>query len=370
MGIYMEIVHVTECLAGGVLTFLVNFTHAFYDDTHIIIYGKRAYTPDHVEKLFGSNVTLVFWEDATQKIQPYKDIIAFKELIYLLHNYKGADIIQLHSSKAGFLGRVACRVLGMISKTVYIPHGISFARQDISYNKALFYIVLERFANRLGGQVVACSHSEGQLCLNKGIKNVSVISNGIASSNYFFQKQGPLKPIIIGTSGRITLQKNPALFLDIASHFYHNPYVKFLWIGDGEMHTILDGAENIAVTGWLSHQKHKNELQNIDIYLSTASWEGLPYAVLEAMSLGKPLILSQCIGNIDLVKPEQNGFSYRTANQASNEIRFFMHHPEQITVMGSQSHKMVQTEFSLKNMKDKYMKLYHRVLSIDNTSQY
>lgn len=56
----MEIVHVTECLAGGVLTFLVNFTHAFYDDTHIIIYGKRAYTPDHVEKLFGSNVTLVF----------------------------------------------------------------------------------------------------------------------------------------------------------------------------------------------------------------------------------------------------------------------------------------------------------------------
>lgn len=96
----------------------------------------------------------------------------------------------------------------------------------------------------------------------------------------------------------------------------------------------------------------------------------MPYAVLEAMSLGKPLILSQCIGNIDLVKPEQNGFSYRTANQASNEIRFFMHHPEQITVMGSQSHKMVQTEFSLKNMKDKYMKLYHSVLSIDNTSQY
>ena len=124
-----------------------------------------------------------------KKIQPYKDIIAFKELIYLLHNYKGADIIQLHSSKAGFLGRVACRVLGMISKTVYIPHGISFARQDISYNKALFYIVLERFANRLGGQVVACSHSEGQLCLNKGIKNVSVISNGIASSNYFFRSK-------------------------------------------------------------------------------------------------------------------------------------------------------------------------------------
>lgn len=103
----MQIVHVTECLAGGVLTFLLNLTKALDEEQHVIIYSRRDNTPDDVESLFGSNVKMVPWKYAGREIRAKQDLLALLELMRLLRQYPQADVVQLHSSKAGFLGRLA-----------------------------------------------------------------------------------------------------------------------------------------------------------------------------------------------------------------------------------------------------------------------
>lgn len=355
----MKIVHVTECLAGGVLTFLVNLTSQLDQEEHIIIYGKRDNTPENVEKLFGDNVSLIYWKNAQREIRPKQDFVALKELLYDLKRISNVDILQLHSSKAGVLGRVAARLLGLQKRTFYLPHGVSFARKDVSLKKRQFYILIEKIANAFAGTVIACSSSERNLLKANGIKNVIVINNGIAVPDEEPMCKQPGKPLVFGTVGRITFQKNPQLFNQIAQHFQGDDRVKFLWIGDGELRHEIQETDQVHVTGWVTPDEVQDYLKQVDVYISTSLWEGLPLSVLEAMALGKPLLLSDCVGNIDTVEQGSNGFLYHGVDGAIKWIYQFMHlSKDEIITFEKKSYTLVQRDFSLVLLKDKYQSVY------------
>lgn len=361
----MKIVHVTECLAGGVLTFLVNLTSQLEQEEHIIIYGKRDNTPENVEKLFGDNVSLIYWKNAQREICPKQDFIALKELLYDLKQIPDINILQLHSSKAGVLGRVAARLLGLQKCTFYLPHGVSFARQDVSTKKRQFYILIEKIANVFAGTVIACSSSERNLLKANGIKNVIVINNGIAVPDEEPMYKQPGKPLVFGTVGRITFQKNPQLFNQIAQHFQGDDRVKFLWIGDGELRHEIQENSQVQVTGWVTSDEVKGYLKQVDIYISTSLWEGLPLSVLEAMALGKPLLLSDCVGNIDTVEEGFNGFLYHNANDAMSKIHYFLTMPSEMMLpFEKNSYNWAKNKFSLNLLRNAYKVLYKNILEI------
>ena len=358
----MKIVHVTECLAGGVLTFLVNLTSQLDQDEHIIIYGKRDNTPENVETLFGDNVSLIYWKSAQREIRPKQDFAALRELLHDLKQISDIDILQLHSSKAGVLGRIAARLLGLQKCTFYLPHGVSFARQDVSPKKRQFYILIEKIANAFAGTVIACSSSERDLLTANGIKNVVVINNGIAVPDKKPIYKQPGKPIVFGTVGRITFQKNPQLFNQIAQHFQGDDRVKFLWIGDGELRHEIQENDQVQVTGWVTPDGVQNYLKQVDVYLSTSLWEGLPLSVLEAMALGKPLLLSACVGNVDTVEQGDNGFLYHDAAEGIESIQKILEaSSDEILQLGKSSYKRVTNEFSLSRLKSQYQSLYNGI---------
>ena len=63
-----------------------------------------------------------------------------------------------------------------------------------------------------------------------------------------------------------------------------------------------------------------------DIYLSTSLYEGLPISILEAMSIGLPIVASKVTGNVDTIKNDISGFFYRLGDikQASFLIEKIM----------------------------------------------
>lgn len=359
----MKIVHVTECLAGGVLTFLQNFTNQLDQDEHVIIYGKRDNTPDNLESLFANHVSLVYWENAQREIRPKEDFLALQELLRDLKRIPNIDILQLHSSKAGVLGRISARVLGLQNRTFYLPHGVSFARKDVSRRKRDFYVLIEKIANFFAGTVIACSQSEKDLLISQGIKNVIVINNGIEVSSVEPDYKIPGRPLIFGTVGRITYQKNPRMFNEIAKHFVGDDRVRFLWIGDGELRHEIQENEYVKVTGWVTPDEVKEYLKQIDVYISTALWEGLPLSVLEAMNLGKPLLLSDCVGNVDTVRKGMNGEVYHDVDDALRMIEKILNISQESFLEASkESYRMTKFCFSLKTLKEKYELLYNDVL--------
>ena len=354
----MKIVHVMECFAGGTFNFLVDLTSELSNEEHIVIYGtNRANTPKNFKNLFNKNVKFIKWKTAQREMKPLKDIKALWELYTILKKINGIDIIHLHSSKAGFLGRIVSFLLGKSKKTIYTPHAISFLRLDVSPKKRKIFIWMEKFASLFGGKIVACSQSEKEAIEEQGIKNVTFINNGIKPLQVE-KKINTSDKITIISVGRLSIQKNPKLFNDIALEFINNSNVQFIWCGDGELKSELT-SPNIKCTGWIERKELENYLANADIYLSTSLWEGLPLSVLEAMSIGLPVVLSDCVGNRDLI--ENNGFLYNNKLEAVKLINSFKENSENLIFKGKKSKEIFFKKFELNVMGKLYCSLYKKI---------
>ena len=351
----MKIVHVMECFAGGTFNFLVDLTSELSNEEHIVIYGtNRENTPKNFKDLFNKNVKFIEWKTAQREMKPLKDIKALWELYTILKKIDNIDIIHLHSSKAGFLGRIVSFLLDKSKKTIYTPHAISFLRLDVSSKKRKIFIWMEKFASFFGGKIVACSQSEKEAIEEQGIKNVNFINNGIRPLQ-IEKKVNTSDKITIISVGRLSIQKNPKLFNDIALEFKDKSNIQFIWCGDGELKSELT-SPNIKCTGWIERKELENYLASADIYLSTSLWEGLPLSVLEAMSIGLPVVLSDCVGNRDLV--EGNGFLYRDNIEAIKIINKVITERNIFYFMGNKSNILFNKKFNLKLMGKTYYLLY------------
>jgi len=335
------------------------------DDQHIIIHGERkqVMSAANVKKTFLSpRVRFIKWHSAQRSIHPIKDFLALIELYKILKRLKNKELIDgvhLHSSKSGLLGRIACRMLG-VKNVFYTPNGAPFLSGKSAFSK-YFYRQMEKLGNRLGGKVICCSSSELNAYLRLGIE-ATYISNGITVDEKIPGNTGQNEKFKIVTTGRIIEQKNPDLFNAIAKYFEEFRQFEFIWAGDGEMREVLT-AKNITVTGWLNQRDIKKLVTDCDIYLSTALYEGLSFGVLEALTLHKPVLLSDCIGNTDVVKNGINGDLFGTESEAIVKLLQYYNNRDMLHVMGEFSKSICETEFNVKHNFSSYRELY---ANIDN----
>ena len=314
----MKVVHVIEALGGGVYTYFNDLSTYFGDDevkrhieTTIIYSGNRKEIDrDKIKSEFSSNINLLEIK-MLRNFSPLKDL---KSVIQLTKELKkiNPDVIHLHSSKAGVLGRVAYFFLFKKKKLFYSPHGYAFLRKDISKPIRKVYWLIEKSTQAIfGGITIACGDTEFEIA--KKIGNSKMVRNGVdiqAIRLSFSENKN--KKLTIGILGRITYQKNPALFNKIALRF---PDYNFVWIGDGELNSLLT-APNVRITGWFFDRENiLKELNTIDIYLQTSLWEGLPIAILEAMVLEKPVVANNVIGNKDIVIHNETGFLFNDISE-------------------------------------------------------
>lgn len=350
----MTLLHVIES-DGGTIEFLNYFVLHGKFDKQILICGQRAHVEFNryiTEKYNGeipSNIILYKWNKAQREIG-IKDLGAFFELREIV-NKSSFDFCILHSSKAGFLGRLLF-YFKKNKNIIYVPNGLSFLRQDVSSFKIFLYEKLELFASMLAGNIICTSKSEMTALMRLGI-NCSYINNGTKVPSILERKNLSLNPIKIVSVGRLAYQKNPSLFNEIASQYVNNPNVQFVWIGDGELRSELTST-NIVLTGRLPQSDVLHLLEGCHIYLSTAIWEGLPFAVLEGMTKGLPLLLFHCVGNVDLVIENKNGFVFSTASEAIGFINKLLKENELRCSMGQESYNLVKKDFDAETMVNKY----------------
>jgi glycosyltransferase involved in cell wall biosynthesis len=370
----MKIVHVVEPFASGIATFVRSLVENLNDDLHIIVHGEREYVmkSEEVKQHFPKgNVRFIRWKSAQRAISIRKDTVALMELYNILKRLKKQahiDAVHLHSSKSGFLGRLACK-LARIKTVVYTPNGAPFL---VGSNKLINYVYkqLERLGSAFGGRVVCCSPSELEAYQALGIDALN-INNGIAIGKGYNHgdKNLPMTPLPrisatgktpkfrIVTSGRIVGQKNPAMFNAIATYFEEFRDFEFLWVGDGEDRDQLT-AKNIVITGWMPSKESKLMISTSHIYLSTANFEGMPFAVLEALVLKKPVLLSDCIGNRDIVHKGLNGDLFQNEEEAIVKILQYHNNRDMLPVMGEYSRQFCAQEFNIDSTFTSYRDLY------------
>lgn len=308
----MKIVHIVESFGGGVYTYFKDLANFFAQQKQVetyIIYSnnRKEVSEEKIYNDFPKNIKLIS-VDMERELKPFKDLQSTFKLRKLLKHIK-PDVVHLHSSKAGVIGRWATTSLSKIKHVYYTPHGYSFLRLDISPIKRKIFYSIEKLTQFLfGGITVACGDTEYKIASKIG--KSKLIRNGIdidKLSKYYQKTSSKNSKITIGTIGRIMPQKDPSLFNQIALSY---PQYNFIWVGDGDLKDKLS-APNIIITGWIHDSLDIYKyLNKIDIYIQTSLWEGLPIAVLEAMAFHKPIIATNVIGNKDIVIPGYNGYLF------------------------------------------------------------
>lgn len=304
-----KVLHIVEAFGGGVFTVLNDLINGLSEEYEIVIaYSLREQTPERFKEYFNNDVKFIEVKNFTRSISPIRDFKALMEIRNIVKKEK-PDIVHLHSSKAGILGRIGIHSRKI--KMFYNPHGFSFLKLDDSRLKRTVYRMIEKVTAMINPKCTIVGCSKGEYNEAKKINSNSIcINNGIdirklnEETKELHIKEIDYKNLKICTVGRISFQKNPKTFNEVAKAF---PSYKFTWIGDGERKEELT-ASNITVTGWMTRKEVLKELNDNDIFLLLSLWEGLPISLLEAMYLKKICIVSDVIGNRDVIIDQINGF--------------------------------------------------------------
>ncbi len=207
------------------------------------------------------------------------------------------DIVHLHSSKAGGIGRLQGKLAGN-PRIVYSPHCFGFERRDISKNAIRVIRFIESLLARRTDAYICVSPHEAELTRQLSAEpDVHLVLNTLALSVPAIRPATDTAatattPRLV-TVGRIAPQKNPGLFLEIVEKLRVGGRVDATWVGDGDGPDRMGvvGAD-VEVTGWLPVAQVASAMQGHTAYVHTAGWEAaVPIAVLDAMAAGLPVVV-------------------------------------------------------------------------------
>ena len=346
-----KILFIVEAMGGGVFTYIVDLSNELVSEYDMYIaYAVRKQTPENYSDYFDKRIHLIEVKNFTRSINPIKDIKAFIEIKGIAKKIK-PDIIHLHSSKAGVLGRFAFN--GCKIPLFYTPHGYSFLMQNQSIVKRMIYKALEIICSKRNCITISCSEGEHRETL-KLTKNATYVNNGINIKDLqkLIEKVGPVAnhPFTVFTLGRICYQKNPELFNQVAEAL---PEIKFLWIGDGELRSELT-SPNIEITGWVQREEALRYSLEGDVFILTSLWEGLPISLLESMYMKRLCVVNNVIGNRDVIHNKENGFVCDSVGDFVEAIRKACGHHNYI----DNAYYDVLNKYNTEVMANSYSKIY------------
>lgn len=363
-----KILFISESMGGGLRKHVVQLLNYLNDEFEIyFIHGTKnmdsSFTEEYDE--LSKKCTLIACPSFTRELS-LKDDLKTSKFLYDQIRYINPDIVHCHSSKAGALGRMVAK-LCKIEKIFYTPHAYSFLAPEFSENKKKFFIKIEKTLSKYCTTKTFCvSHNEKNVALNNNIdksEKIKVIYNGLPSFEYMEKNRLkkilnlPLDKIIIGNNARFSKQKNPDFFVEIANYFKPSKQYHFVWVGDGPLRKEIELKikryeleDNITLLG--DRSDSEMIVHSYDYYLSTALYEGLPYALIEALRAGVPIIATDVVGNNEIVIPGTNGQLINLKNiESIHQIFDFQYDEEEIV-------KSFNDRFSIDNMIDSIKKEY------------
>ena len=289
-----------------------------------VIYSNHRTNPEFLEKIVTMNeqATFISCDFLVREIKPKFDLLAYQFIAKKIKEIK-PDIVHCHSSKAGVIGRLAAKRRG-VKKIFYTPHAYSFLAPEFSGKKKFLFVQIEKFLSRFATTQTFCvSIGEMQAALEVNLDKTDkfqVIYNGLPEidlpSKETIRAQLGLEKtvVVIGNNARMSEQKNPMFFMEIAQKMIRqNANWHFVWAGDGQLMPLFqsfikqNGLEkNIHLLG--ERPDSETVVTAYDIFLTTSQYEGLPYAPIEAMRAGVPILATNVVGNSELVIEGKNGY--------------------------------------------------------------
>lgn len=181
--------------------------------------------------------------------------------------------------------------------------------------------------------------------------------------------------LAIVSVGRLYARKGLFTLIDsMPSVVKRYPNAKFIISGKGqsdEMHKLITHAEklgvknNIIFTGYYPDKKLPRLYQAADVFAFSTFYEHHPFAVLEALATGLPVVTTTVGGIPETIESGKNGFLVEPFNARAfgEKILYLLEHPVAATEMGAQARKTIVENYDWSIVVKDAMKVYDEALS-------
>jgi glycosyltransferase involved in cell wall biosynthesis len=243
-------------------------------------------------------------------LRPLADLRAVVELRRALVRF-GPHLVTLHSSKAGTLGRLATRGLGV--PVVYTAHGWPFV-DGVPRAHAAVYRLVERLTAPLCDRIVTVSDHDRDLARRASVGAAAQlvrVHNGVPDVPVSLRAapgEGPPRLVVVA---RLDVPKDPFTLLHALAELRARPWT-LEWIGDGprrapaeQLAAALGLADRCCFLG--ARDDVAQRLSRASMLVLPTDREGLPLCVLEGMRAGLPVVASAVGGIPEAVLPGRTG---------------------------------------------------------------
>jgi len=248
-----------------------------------------------------------------REIRPWWDLRGLFRLYTFLRRERYL-VVHTHTSKAGFVGRLAAWLAG-VPVIVHTAHGFAFHERTPRVTR-VFYSALERLASQWCDRIVSVTEFHRRWALDLGIcskHKIVAIPNGIASEEPTSLiatvelrrswKARPGEPVLL-TVGRLAPEKGLEHLLEAASLLRRmGQGFRVVLAGDGPLRAPLERlAENLRVGDLVTFLGYREDIADLlaasDLVVLPSLREGLSIALLEAMAAGKAIVTTRIGGNM------------------------------------------------------------------------
>jgi len=303
----LRVLHVLEALEGGTSRHVVDLVRWTPEvDQHVAIPERRVggVTDEAAAPALRAHGAEIHPVAMTRSPATAANARSLAALVRLVRRTR-PDVVHVHSSIGGLLGRVAAAATRV--PAVYTPNGVTDVRAGVLVEQALRPVT---------ARLVAVSTSEADRVRRLRLvraDRVRVVANGIDLERdpQPFDLRAhidvPAAVPLVGTISRLVPQKDPLTWVAMAARVVEQvPDAHFVVVGDGALRDEVTAAVATAgLDGRLHLVPHLPEadraLTSLDVFVMASIFEGAPYAPMEAMRAGVPVVLTDVAGSADLV---------------------------------------------------------------------
>ena len=287
----------------------------------------------------------------------------------------GPDLV--HCNDPGLVAMIA-GVLARVPVRVLTFHTPAQAFEYRFYARWLQRWVLRRW------QVVALSPTNRQLLQRRyGLANerVHTIAHGLESDRFSIANRRdavraelavPPDCILLGCVARLAAQKNHALLLDAYAGLTLGlrSRAHLLIVGDGELRAELEAqVKQLGLCDRVTFTGHRQDipqlLQAMDGFVLSSNYEGLPFAVLEAMAMALPVVATAVDGVCDAIVSGETGFLVPPGEEEPlrDAIAQLIENPEARNRLGNAGRARFLSHYTVERMVRETETLYETLLA-------
>jgi glycosyltransferase involved in cell wall biosynthesis len=321
-----------------------------------------------IDSLKAQGVPTVILRHLSMPIGPVRDLLAFQEIRAVLGALR-PDLLTAHSSKAGILGRLAGRSLGI--PALFTAHGWAFT-PGIPSIRAAVYRQIERLAGPLSSRIITVSEFDRRLALEAGIVSgdrVVTVHNGIPDIAPGLRGDPALTPARLVMVARFEAQKDHATLLQALAGLQQHSWQLDL-IGNGPLMGQMEAlASTLGIAPRVRFLGQRIDVDRLlaqaQVFLLVSNWEGFPLSILEAMRAGLPVVASSVGGIEESIRDGETGFLVPRGGVEllRQRLDLLLTEPQLRVRLGARGRAYYEQQFTLDHSVAKTLAVYEDVLA-------